>query len=146
MELLSRVMKNISGITIGALLFMVGELAFSDPSVFWFKNLFTYGGVFIVIIFLSNSFRQFVEGHDPNYGGVPAISEFEEHSKNASNAGKARAFDWTAAVFAVLFAAFSMLEASWEILTILMLAFAFMEMMGLYQTYIQFQKLWDSRK
>lgn len=141
MELMNKVMANITGVTLGALFFIAGELCFSDPSIVWMKNLFVFLGLFIAASFVIRAFAQYVEIKDPNFGAISSIEERQVRSKNASNAGKARSHDIMAIVFAVMVIAFSVLKAPRELLAILLAGYVIQEGTALYFTFKEFEKL-----
>lgn len=145
MQVLDKLMSNISGITLGFGFFIVGLLVFDDPSIFWLKNLFVFLGLFLIVVFIGNAFRQYIKSLDPNFGRVTSISEFEKQSKNASNYGKAKAFDTLIYVFAAMFIAFSLLKASWIVLLLLLAGYGICEMVALYATAREYKRIWRER-
>lgn len=142
MGLMDKIMHNISGLTVGALFFAVGDLAFKDPSIMWLKNIFVFGGLFIILAFLAKSFREYVEWLDPNYGRVTEVAALTEKSLQAMNRAKAKAFDMTAVFFALLILAFSVMEAPWYCMAALLAAFILIQGIFLVEAKKQFRALW----
>ncbi|MEA4919832.1 MAG: hypothetical protein VB078_02775 [Clostridiaceae bacterium] len=145
MQVLDKLMANISGITLGFGFFIVGIFVFDDPSVFWLKNLFVFLGLFVIVVFVANAFRQYIKSFDPNFGRVTSISEYDKQSKNASNYGKAKAFDTFIYVFAGMFIAFALLKASWVILLLLLLGYVICEAVALYATTSEYKRMRQKR-
>lgn len=143
MGLMDKIMHNISGLTIGALFFAVGDLAFKDGSIMWLKNIFVFGGLFIILAFLTKSFREYIEWLDPNYGRVTEVASLTEKSLHAKNRAKAKAFDMTAVIFALLVLTFSVIEAPWYCTAALLAAFLLVQVIFLIEAKKQFRALWE---
>ncbi len=135
-------MHNISGLTIGALFFVVGDLAFQDGSIMWLKNLFVFGGLFVILAFLAKSFREYIEWLDPNFGRVTEVASLTEKSLQATNRAKARAFDSTGFIFALLVLGFSAAEAPWYCIAALLAAFMLIQVIFILEGKKQFRELW----
>ncbi len=122
MEVLDKIMSNIMGVTLGALFMFVGLFIQMDATITWLPNLMIFGGAFLIVLFLSVAVRQYVETVNPNFGRVTAVAEIEEKIMNSTNAGKAKAFDVQIVFYGIMFVAFSLMGASWQML-LLLLAF-----------------------
>lgn len=120
MEVLDKIMSNIMGVTLGALIAMVGLFIEPASSITWLPNLMIFGGAFIVVLFLSIAVRQYVDTVNPNFGRVTVVEQIEEETKNATNAGKAKAFDIQIIFYGIMFIAFSLMGASWQMLLLLL--------------------------
>lgn len=120
MEVLDKIMSNIMGVTLGALITMVGLFIEPASSITWLPNLMIFGGAFIVVLFLSIAVRQYVDTVNPNFGRVTVVEQIEEETKNATNAGKAKAFDVQIIFYGIMFIAFSLMGASWQMLLLLL--------------------------
>lgn len=120
MEVLDKIMSNIMGVTLGALFMFVGLFIQMDATITWLPNLMIFGGAFVVVLFLAIAIRQYVETVDPNFGRVTAVADIEEEKKNATNAGKAKAFDVQIYFYGIMFIAFSLMGASWQMLLVLL--------------------------
>ena len=69
------------------------------------------------------------------------IAEVEEETKNATNAGKAKAFDVQIFFYGIMFVAFSLMGASWQML-LLLLAFCIInETIALYSNYKTYKEM-----
>lgn len=139
MEVLDKIMSNITGVTLGALIMIVGLFIEPSSSIDWLPNVMIFGGMFIVVMFLSIAMRQYVDTVNPDFGRVTAIEEIEEETKNAANAGKAKAFDMQIVLYGIMFVAFSLLGASWKILSILMVCCVVNETVALLNNYKVFK-------
>ena len=120
MEVLDKIMSNIMGVTLGALIAMVGLFIEPASSITWLPNLMIFGGAFIVVLFLAIAVRQYVDTVNPNFGRVTVVEQIEEETKNATNAGKAKAFDVQIFFYGIMFIAFSLMGASWQMLLLLL--------------------------
>ncbi|MBQ2650656.1 MAG: hypothetical protein IJO51_03765 [Clostridia bacterium] len=120
MEVLDKIMSNIMGVTLGALFMFVGLFIQTDATITWLPNLMIFGGAFVVVMFLSIAVRQYVETVNPQFGRVTAVAQIEEETKNATNAGKAKAFDVQIFFYGIMFVAFSLMGASWQMLLVLL--------------------------
>ena len=141
MEVLDKIMSNIMGVTLGALFMFAGLFIQPASSITWMPNLMIFGGAFIVVMFLSIAVRQYVDTVNPHFGRVTMIAEVEEETKNATNAGKAKAFDVQIFFYGIMFVAFSLMGASWQML-LLLLAFCIInETIALYNNYKTYKEM-----
>ena len=141
MEVLDKIMSNIMGVTLGALFMFAGLFIQPASSITWMPNLMIFGGAFIVVMFLSIAVRQYVDTVNPHFGRVTMIAEVEEETKNATNAGKAKAFDVQIFFYGIMFVAFSLMGASWQML-LLLLAFCIInETIALYSNYKTYKEM-----
>ena len=141
MEVLDKIMSNIMGVTLGALFMFVGLFIQTDATITWLPNLMIFGGAFVVVMFLSIAVRQYVETVNPQFGRVTAVAQIEEETKNATNAGKAKAFDVQIFFYGIMFVAFSLMGASWQML-LLLLAFCIInETIALYNNYKTYKEM-----
>lgn len=136
-------MSNISGITLGALFMFVGIMTFDDPSVVQIKKIFIFLGLFIICIFMNLAIRQSIAATDPNYGRETSIKEYDEMSNNANNAAKARGFDSTTIVFALMLAAFVALNASWAVLGITLAGYLVVQGVSAKATSDEYKRMWN---
>lgn len=135
MEVLDKIMSNIMGVTMGALIMFVGLFIEPMSSITWLPNLMIFGGAFIVVMFLSIAIRQYVDTVNPHFGRVTIIADIEEETKNATNAGKAKAFDVQIIFYGIMFVAFSLMGASWQMLLMLLAFCIINEGIALYSNY-----------
>ena len=141
MEVLDKIMSNIMGVTLGALFMFAGLFIQPASSITWMPNLMIFGGAFIVVMFLSIAVRQYVDTVNPHFGRVTMIAEVEEETKNATNAGKAKAFDVQIFFYGIMFVAFSLMGTSWQML-LLLLAFCIInETIALYNNYKTYKEM-----
>ena len=77
MEVLDKIMSNIMGVTMGALIMFVGLFIEPMSSITWLPNLMIFGGAFIVVMFLSIAIRQYVDTVNPHFGRVTIIADIE---------------------------------------------------------------------
>ncbi len=141
MEVLDKIMSNIMGVTMGALIMFVGLFIQPASSITWMPNLMIFGGAFIVVMFLSIAARQYVDTVNPHFGRVTAIAEIEEETKNATNAGKAKAFDVQIFFYGIMFVAFSLMGASWQMLLLLLVFCMLNELIALCSNYKAYKKM-----
>ena len=135
MEVLDKIMSNIMGVTLGALFMFAGLFIQTDATITWLPNLMIFGGAFLIVNFLSIAVRQYVETVNPNFGRVTVVAEIEEEVKNATNAGKAKAFDVQIFFYGIMFIAFSLMGASWQMLLMLLGFCVANESIALYSNY-----------
>ena len=141
MEVLDKIMSNIMGVTLGALFMFAGLFIQPASSITWMPNLMIFGGAFLVVLFLSIAVRQYVDTVNPHFGRVTVIADVEEETKNATNAGKAKAFDVQIFFYGIMFVAFSLMGASWQML-LLLLAFCIInETIALYSNYKTYKEM-----
>ncbi|MBR5283710.1 MAG: hypothetical protein IKU27_01465 [Clostridia bacterium] len=149
MEVLDKIMSNIMGVTMGALIMFVGLFIEPMSSITWLPNLMIFGGAFIVVMFLSIAIRQYVDTVNPHFGRVTIIADIEEETKNATNAGKAKAFDVQIIFYGIMFVAFSLMGASWQML-LMLLAFCIINegiaLYSNYRTYKQMRAAYEERR
>ncbi len=141
MEVLDKIMSNIMGVTLGALFMFAGLFIQPASSITWMPNLMIFGGAFIVVMFLSIAVRQYVDTVNPHFGRVTMIAEVEEETKNATNAGKAKAFDVQIFFYGIMFVAFSLMGASWQMLLMLLAFCIINETIALYSNYKTYKEM-----
>ena len=141
MEVLDKIMSNIMGVTLGALFMFAGLFIQPASSITWMPNLMIFGGAFIVVMFLSIAVRQYVDTVNPHFGRVTMIAEGEEETKNATNAGKAKAFDVQIFFYGIMFVAFSLMGASWQMLLMLLAFCITNETIALYNNYKTYKEM-----
>ena len=141
MEVLDKIMSNIMGVTLGALFMFAGLFIQPASSITWMPNLMIFGGAFIVVMFLSIAVRQYVDTVNPHFGRVTMIAEVEEETKNATNAGKAKAFDVQIFFYGIMFVAFSLMGASWQMLLMLLAFCIINETIALYNNYKTYKEM-----
>lgn len=145
MIVLTKLFGNITGVTLGCGFLIVGLFVFEDPSVLWLKNLFIFFGIFIILLFMSRGATEYVRSLDPNYGRVTDISRYEEQSLKAVTKGKAMAFDLMTWLYVLMLVAFSLLEAEWPLLAILLGSYAVCKVTALAVTAREYRKMWRER-
>lgn len=124
MELLDKMMSNITGITLGCGFMFSGLLVFSNPSIAWLQNIFVFFGLYIIIISMVGSVRQYISSKDPNFDRITVISQYANQTFNANALGKAKAFIIMAAFIAAAAAASFIFDRSWICAAAIVAAYA----------------------
>lgn len=131
MELLNKMMSNITGITLGCGFMFSGLLVFSDPSIAWLQNIFIFFGLYIVAISMISSVRQYISSKDPNFDRITAISMYETQTRNANEIGKAKAFGIMAVIMAISAVLCVVIDRLWICAAVIVGAYAAAYIIGL---------------
>ena len=124
MELLDKMMSNITGITLGCGFMFSGLLVFKNPSIAWLQNIFIFFGLYIIVISMVGSVRQYIASKDPNFDRITVISQYANQTMNANALGKAKAFIVMAAFIAAAAAASLIIDRLWVCAAVMVISYA----------------------